>query len=217
MTVARLLLPLGWLAGTVGYYGPWIAHSSAALALTGVDMGEFVKFLPAVQSGALPVIRQLFYLPPLAVVLGVALLVGAPGLRYRVPARAAALVLAVPVSLQLLPPAWSPASLLGSEFRLQLIALALCWLALIAWWLLARLPAWLIGGLAAMLAAAALGATVWQMGLVKPEIDTLYGQPPALGWGFQVCLVGLAIMLLGSLFVAASGRRGLGHRGSREW
>ena len=215
--LVRLALPLGWLLGAVGYYGPWIAHPTAALALTGVDLGEFVKFLPAVQAGELAVVRQLFYLPPLAVVLGVALLAGAPRLRYSLPVRAAALVLAVPVSVQLLPPAWSPSSLMTEEFRLQTVALAACWVALAASWLLARLPAWLAGGAAGLLAAAALAASAWQTWTVKPAIDTLYGQPPPLGWGLFVCLVGLAVMLLGSLLLAAAAGRARARRGSGTW
>lgn len=214
---ARLALPLGWLLAAVGYYGPWIAHPTAALSLAGVDLGEFVKFLPAVQAGELPVVRQLFYLPPLAVVLGVALLAGAPRLRYSLPVRAGALILAVPVSVQLLPPAWSPSSLMTAEFRLQTVALGVCWLALAGSWLLARLPAWLAGGAAGLLAAAALAASAWQMWTVKPAIDTLYGQPPPLGWGFYLCLVGLAAMLLGSLLLAAAGSRARARRASRAW
>ncbi|MBN1660072.1 MAG: hypothetical protein JXA93_16850 [Anaerolineae bacterium] len=211
LSAVRLLLPPGWLLAAVGCYGPWIGHSTAALALTGIDMGEFVKFLPAVQAGELPLARQLFYLPAFVVVMSVALLVGAPGLRYGKGMRAAALVLAVPVSLQLLPPAWSPASLMGDEFRLQLAALAVCWGALAASWLLGRLPAWLLGATTASLAAGALGASAWQMWAVKPEIDALYGRPPALGWGFYACLVGLIWMLACSLWFVARGGR------SREW
>ena len=64
LAVVRLLLPLGWLLAAIGYYGPWIAHATAALTLSGADMAEFVKFLPAVQDGTLAVARQLFYLPP---------------------------------------------------------------------------------------------------------------------------------------------------------
>jgi hypothetical protein len=216
LSVARLLLPLGWLLAAAGYFGPWIGHPTAALALTGVDLGEFVKFLPDVQSGAVPVTRQLFYLPPLAVVLGVALLVWAPRLRYGAVVRGAALALAVPVSLQLMPPAWSPASLMGAEFRLQMAALAVCWLALATSWLLGRLPAWLLGGAAALLATGALGASLWQMSVVKLSIDALYGQPPAPGWGLYVCSVGLAVMLVSGTMIAARGRRSRARSG-REW
>jgi len=158
LTAVRLLLPIGWLLAAVGYYGAWIGHPTAALTLSGVDMGEFVKFLPGVLDGLLPVIRLFFYLPPFAVVVTVALLAGSRRLRYPWPLQTLFVVPAIPVSLQLLPPAWSPASLLTAEFRLQMMALLFSWLLLAGFWLLGRLPSWLIGSLSTALALAAAGA-----------------------------------------------------------
>ncbi len=185
----RWFLLAGWVLAAVGYYGPWLAHKTAALTLSGVDMGEFVKFLPDVSA-----VRQMFYLPPLAVVVGVALLACSRRLRYPWPLRLALLILAVPVSLQMLPPAWSPASLITPEFRLQTIALGLCWLLLLASPLLGRLPVRIAGLLTGLLALAAVGLTLWQFLLVKPAVDRLYGTPPPVGWGFYLCLAGLAII-----------------------
>lgn len=199
---ARLLLPVGWVLASVGYYGPWIAHATAGLTLSGIDMGEFVKFLPEVFDGTLAVTRQLFYLPPLAVAVTIALLIGSPRLGYPWLLRAPALLLAALVSLQLLPPAWSPASLMTAEFRLQMIALGLCWLLLAGFWLWGRLPAWLSGSLSAGLAMAAVGLSGWQFLVVKTAIDSVYGAPPAIGWGFLLCMGGLAVLATGSvLFV----------------
>lgn len=195
----RLLLPVGWVLAAIGYYGSWIAHTTAALSLSGVDMGEFVKFLPEVLDGSLPVIRQLFYLPPFATVVSIALLIGSRRLGFPWLLRAGALLLAVPVSLQLLPPAWSPASLMTTEFRLQAMALGFCWLLLAGFWLLGRLPAWLSGSLSAVLSLAALGLSTWQFFVVKPAIDVVYRVPPGIGWGFLMCMVGLAIMTAGSI------------------
>jgi hypothetical protein len=172
-------------------------------------MAEFVKFLPAVQSGQLPVVRQFFLLPPLAIVLSVALLVHVRRLDYPVGMRLAVLVLAVPVSLQLLPPAWSPASLMTAEFRLQVLALGACWIALAGSWLLARLPAGLLAVASTLLALAAGGAGTWQLLLVKPEIDRLYGSAPPIGWGFYACALGLLVIAAaGVLVIASSGTRG---------
>lgn len=211
LAVVRLLLPLGWLLAAIGYYGPWIAHATAALTLSGADMAEFVKFLPAVQDGTLAVARQLFYLPPVAVVVGVALLITSRRLAYSWALRLPALALCVPLSLQLLPPAWSPASLVTPEFRLQVLALGLCWLLLAGSWLLGRLPTWLSGPLTVALALAAGALPAWQMLLVKPHIDAVYGTAPALGWGFFLCLAGLAIMaLVGGLLVLQSRRGDVG-------
>jgi hypothetical protein len=201
LTPVRLLLPLGWLLATVGYYGPWISHATAALTLSGGDMGELVKFLPGVLDGSLKVVRQLFYLPSLAVAISVAMLIGARRLRYPWPLRLLALSLAVPVSVQLLPPAWSPSSLMSAEFRLQTIALGICWLLLAGFWLLGRLPPWLSGSVSAVFSAAAIGFSAWQFWTVKPEIDAVYGSPPPIGWGFYVCMTGLAVLTAGSVIL----------------
>jgi hypothetical protein len=203
-TILRWLLPVGWVLAAAGYYGPWIAHGTAALTLSGVDMGEFVKFLPgaldgpalSTANGSPAVVRQIFYLPPLAVVIGVALLAGSRRLHFAWPLQALLLILAVPVSLQLLPPAWSPASLTTAEFRLQTIALGACWLLLAGFWLLGQVPPWLAGTLAGALALAAGILSAWQFLLVKPAVDAVYHTPPAVGWGFVVCLAGLAVTVV---------------------
>jgi len=202
--IARLLLPVGWVLATIGYYGPWIAHRTAALTLTGSDMGEFVKFLPGVLDGSLQTTRQLFYLPPVAVVLSVALLVGNRILGYSPLLSVAAIALAVVVSVQLLPPAWSPASLVTSEFRLQLITLGICWLALVSFWLLGRLPVRLTALACCGLAAAAGVLSAWQLLSVKPAISTTYGIAPAVGWGYWSCLAGLAMVTAGAVALALS-------------
>ncbi len=202
----RVLLPLGWVLASVGYYGPWIAHGTAALTLSGVDMGEFVKFLPGVFDGSLQVTRRFLYLPPLAVVVSVAVLVGSQRLHYPWPLRTLMLALAVPVSLQLLPPAWSFASLMTAEFRLQMVALGISWLLLAGFWLWGRLPRWLTGSLSAALSLAAMGLSAWQFAIVKPAIDKVYGSPQPVGWGFYLCMVGLAIMAAGSVMLVMQPR-----------
>ena len=200
----RLLLPLGWLLATVGYFGPWIAHETAALTLSGVDLGEFVKFLPVGES--VRVVRQLFYLPPLAVVVSIALLIGSRRLGFPWLLRLLLLLLAVPVSQQLLPPAWSPGSLLTAEFRLQTLALAACWLLLAGFWLLGRLPPRLAGVLSAALALAATILPAWQFLTIKPAIDAVYGTPPAAGWGFFVCLAGLVAVAAAGIVLVLRGQ-----------
>jgi hypothetical protein len=222
----RLLLPLGWSLTAAGYLGPWIGHKTAALTLSGADMGELVKFLPSVLDGSLPVIRQLFYSPALAVPVSIALILGSRRLRYPWPVRVGALALAVFMSLQLLPPAWSPATLMTTEFRLQTVALGICWLLLAASWLAPvdcrglapvdcrglapvdcrglgfTLPGWLSGSLSAIVSLLAMGLPVWQLLVVKPAIDQVYGRPPSVGWGCAVCLVGLAITASASIRLA---------------
>lgn len=206
-TSARVLLPMGWALASIGYYGAWIAHDTAALTLSGVDMGEFVKFLPGVLDGTLQIVRQLLYLPPFAVAVSVALLVGSRRLRFPLLFQLLVLVLAAPVSLQLLPPAWSLTSLTSPEFRTQAISLTLCWLLLAGFWLWARLPAWLTGAASAILCLAAVALPAWQFLITKPAVDAVYGTPLPIGWGFYLCLVGLLLTALGSAILALRTRR----------
>jgi hypothetical protein len=214
LAVVRMLLLLGWVLAAVGYYGPWIGHPTAALTLSGVDMGEFVKFLPGVLDGSLAVTRQIFYLPPLAVVISIALLANSRGLRYVWPLRILLLVLAVPVSLQLLPPAWSPANLMTTEFRPQAMALGACWLLLAGSWWWGQAPLWLAGLLAAGLTLAAGTLSGWQFWIAKPAIDAVYHTPPAAGWGLFLCLAGLALVVAAGISLLIRGRQPPGSEGS---
>ena len=147
LEVVRWMLPVGWSLAAIGFLGPWVSHPTAALTLAGVDMAEFVKFLPGVLDGSLQLTRQWFYLPPFAITVSIALLIGSHGLHYTMLIRALGLLLAVPISLQLLPPAWSPSSLMTAEFRAQTLALGISWLLLASSWLIERLPSWLLGSL----------------------------------------------------------------------
>ena len=202
LEAVRWLLPIGWVLGAVGFLGPWIGHSTAALSLSGVDMAEFVKFLPGALDGSLTLARQVFYLPPFAVTASLALLIHSDSLRYHRLVRALALLLAIPLSLQLLPPAWSPSSLITAEFRAQTVALVLCWLLLASSWLLRRLPTWLSSSVGALLCLSALLLTIWQYMVAKPAIDEVYGKVPANGWGLWLCLAGLIIGTVASVYLA---------------
>ena len=206
LEVVRWMLPIGWCLAAVGFLGPWVSHPTAALALTGVDMAEFVKFLPGVLDGSLRLTRQWFYLPPFAITVSIALLIGSLRLHYTKLLQALGLLLAIPVSLQLLPPAWSPSSLMTAEFRAQTIALGISWLLVASFWLLRRLPSWLLGSLSAALSLIALVLPVWQFLTAKPAIDEVYGVPPGAGWGLFLCLTGLAVTVVASAILALATR-----------
>jgi hypothetical protein len=51
---SQIVLILDLALAILGYFGPWVDHKTAALVLTGQDMGEFVKFLPEVRTGTAP-------------------------------------------------------------------------------------------------------------------------------------------------------------------
>ncbi len=55
---------LGLTAVVLGYFLTWLPHASVGLTLIGLDISEWAKFLPQMQSGQLPN-RNFFYLPPI--------------------------------------------------------------------------------------------------------------------------------------------------------
>jgi hypothetical protein len=64
--IARRIYPLLWAAFTLilaGYFMVWLPQPVVGLSFIGLEMGEWVKFLPAVQAGEMPD-RNFFYLPP---------------------------------------------------------------------------------------------------------------------------------------------------------
>jgi hypothetical protein len=172
-----------------------------------VDLGEFVKFLPAVLDGTLPVIRLVFYLPPLAVAVSVALLIGSRCLSYSWCIRVLALAGAGLLSVQLLPPAWSPASLATQEFRFQAACLGLCWLLLAGFWLWRMVPLRLTALVTALSGLQAAGLCLWQYLLVRPAVDEVYQTTCAIGWGLPVCLLGLFLVFGAGAILVVRGER----------
>jgi hypothetical protein len=117
-----------------------------------------------------------------------------------------ALALAVPVSLQLLPPAWSPSTLMTAEFRLQAVSMAILWLLLAGTCFWGRLSLRLLGVLSASVALAAAILAAWQFKLARPAIDGVYSTTTGTGWGFFVCIAGLAAMAVAGVLMALEGR-----------
>jgi len=193
----RWIWALGWALAMAGYLGAWVSHRAAGLIICGYDLAEYVKFLPQVRSGNIPVWRQWFLLPAAVVSLGLTLT--AVNRRLKLPWYVSVLLaLAALVSaLTLLPPAWTPALLLTPEFRLQSAWLALCLAALMATPLLRRLPAWPTLAVMALAFAVSAAGAIRQFALLKPAIDKVYGQPAMIGWGLYVFVVG-GIVLLGA-------------------
>jgi hypothetical protein len=174
----------------VGFFGPWVAHRTAALTVTGYELSEFAKFFPQVQGGVVPVKRALFVAPLLAASLSLALVAqraSAPALL-----RAAAIALAMLVGLFVLPPYQS---LLEPAYRLQLILVAVGLLLVLLTPLTRQLSERIRGGLFLILALSAATAALWQAGLLWPLVVQLYGRPIWPGWGAFVCAIGFLLLL----------------------
>jgi hypothetical protein len=214
--ILRLLLAAGALAAFFGYVGPWVDHRVAGLAILGLDLGEYVKFLPLVRAGATGLWREGFYLPLVAVSLALSLCIWRPEFRWR-PAWLGWLLLALGVcgaiaaALNLLPPAWTPSRMLTPEFRQQSLAIGLCLAAVAFGPFLALLPRLVTGLAVLLLSAAAAVVPVLQFLRVLPEIGGLYNDTLVPGWGMYLMLGGLVLlMVMGGLLAFAPQPHGAG-------
>jgi hypothetical protein len=177
---------LGWgglALAAVGYWEPWVGHKSAALVIIGLDLGEFVKFLPQVRAGTIGLQREAFYLPVVALSLILTFLAYRSTTRLGWKAKLILSAIAIAVALAMLPPAWSPASLRAPEFRLLTTLIALCVIVAFCGPLWSLLPSRLLSGLMAVLALCAVFIPLWQFYRTLPAIQIAYGHPLALGWG----------------------------------
>ena len=205
----RILLPLGALLAFLGYVGPWVDHNVAGLAILGLDLGEYVKFLPQVQAGTTGLWREGFYLPLVAISLALSLCTWRPELRWRQSFVAWSMIAlqvtgAIVAALNMLPPAWTPQRMLTPEFQQQSAAIALCLAAVAFGPFLALLPRTVTGLIVLVLSAVAAIVPLTQFLRVLPEIATLYNHALVPGWGTYLMLVGLAVlMVLGGLLAFA--------------
>ncbi len=168
--ILRALLPAFGLLALIGYFGPWVDHKAAGLAILGLDLGEYVKFLPAVRSGEIGLWREGFYLPLVAVSLAFSLYAYRAELDYPWYGRAGLLAVAVIAALNLLPPAWTPQRMLTPEFQQQSWGIVICLAAVAFSPVLAWLPRWASAIIAIGLCLAAASVSVWQFLQVLPGI-----------------------------------------------
>ena len=182
-TIKRWLLPIGALFTLVGYFGPWINHEAAGLVVTGLDLGEYIKFLPAIVNGEIELWREGFYLPLLCVSLTLSLNAFRHEYDYRWPIRLLLLAVAVIAALNMLPPAWTPQRLITPEFRFQAMAIGICLLCVGFSPFLALIPAKLAGTFISVLALLAIWFSVRGFLTVLNDISLVYNQAQSPSWG----------------------------------
>ncbi len=190
----KWLFLLALLLALAGYWAPWVNHRASALVLTGLDMAEYVKFLPQFRSGELRFMREVFYLPLFLSSVSLTLLASSAGLGYPAWAKGLMVLLAWAMALSMLPPAWSPPILFQPEFIRQTVAIAFCLALPLAWPLLRKTPAhvlWLFL-LFTSLAGGALPALYFER--TRPFIASIYARPLSWGWGLYLMLVGFALL-----------------------
>lgn len=202
----RRLLPWLWpvvcFVTLAGYFAPWVDHGVSGLVITGLDLGEYVKFLPGIRDGSISVWRQGFYLPLLAVSLSCSFTAYRPVFGYSLPARLSLLLLGLVAALNMLPPAWSPTVLASSEFRLQTIWIALSLVALAFSPFLALVPSYLAYTVIAVVSVTGLWFCLSGFMRVIPGIFALYQSQIVIGWGPYAFAIGLGLQILTCLLAA---------------
>jgi hypothetical protein len=173
-----------------GYFGPWVAHKTAALTVTGYELSEFAKFFPQVQGGVVPVRRALFVVPLLTA--SVALALTAQRSTTRPIPRRGATAFAVLLCLFELPPYQS---FLAPAYRLQLVLVGVGILLTLLTPLARQISERVRGALFLILALTGACSALWQSGGLHPLVVDLYGTPVWPGWGVVTCVVGLLVLL----------------------
>ncbi len=179
-----------------GYWGPWVAHKAAALVIPGLDLAEYVKFLPEYRNRQVHILREGFYLPLLTLSLALSLLSWQHAVCWPRALRAIAWLASLSAALAMLPPAWSPAALRLPEFRLQIIAIVVCLAATTAAPLWRQIRMIWLSWVLTLLALAAIVVPIGQFWVIQPALDRVYGRPIAMGWGPGVMALGLALLII---------------------
>ncbi len=196
--IATGLTLAGLVLVVAGYWGPWVWAEPAGLRVLGLDLAEYVKFVAEVRSGQVSVLREVFYLPLVALSLSLSLLAHRRELRLPRAVRWLLNLLAIPVALAMLPPAWTPALLLSPEFVKQTIAIGLCVAAAgLSYPLWRRMPGSLVAGMLVMLALLATGPMLASFWRLRGPLDAVYGRPIEVGRGPVEMTLGFAVLCAG--------------------
>lgn len=210
----KWLLPLGILITLFGYFGPWVNHQVAGLVVMGLDLGEYVKFLPPVRSGQISVWREGFYLPLITASLVSSLYAFAHKTTvdssdehsnqaeqqsiYHWLMRPLFIIVAIVAALNMLPPAWAPWKLRLPEFRLQTMLIIFCLILMLLSPFLALIPKRVRAIIATILAILSIWFPVSGFWRVLPTISELYNQEIWPGWGMYTMVIGLLLLLIGA-------------------
>ena len=205
-SLLQLLLKLGFTAILLGYLIVWLPQPVTGLSFIGLEMGEWVKFLPQVRSGEILPDRNLFYLPPITLGLMMAMwTVGWPNGRWQTWTVRA---LAVVVSLLAFPALEAIRFEPADQWLLRLVMISFVLVVAILSSFLGRLPARTAGLIqwSTMLILGLAGALLpaWAFLAMRPVIAQLFFTRVGFGPGFWLNSAGHLTVAAVSLICLSS-------------
>ncbi len=198
---------VGLALAIAGYLGPWIAHKTAALTVTGLELAEFAKFFPQVQGGTVAINRVLFYLPLVAACVLLALFVSRSTVRL---ARwIVLLAICILLTVTLLPYpvvdsarhalATRSAFAIDPQYRGHLTLIVVGLAFTLSTRLIGRLSQRIQSILVVILALVGAVPALWQFVILHPLAAALYDQRLGLGWGLIVYALGSTLLVLSGI------------------
>ena len=196
----------------LGYFLVWLPQPVAGLSFIGLEMGEWVKFIPEVRSGEVIPSRNFFYLPPILLGSMIAIwTAGWPNNRWQ---SWIARLLAVAVGFLALPAIESISEESPGQWlpRLAMVGFVIV-IVLIASYYSSRetIPhtvPWLYFIILGLLGAI---LPIWTYLAIKPFVETLMGGAVGFGPGIWLNLIGnILLILLGISLLLRRHPHGLG-------
>jgi hypothetical protein len=183
--------------------------------VTGFELAEFAKFFPQVQGGVVAIYRSLFYVPLVVAFILLGILASQSAVRVM---RLIVPLLAVVVLLAAILPypvvdgvrhALSTRSpfTLDPQYRGHVVLLFVGSVLSLLTPMAQRLSRRVRTVLILLLVLAGGGLAGWQVVLLRPLLNALYGVRVGMGWGLVTCMIGLGLLLLSSAWAVASAGR----------
>lgn len=203
------LVRIGFTAILLGYLMVWLPGEVAGLSFLGLEIGEWVKFLPRVRSGQIAADRNLFYLPPITLGLMMALWTFTwPNQRWQSWAMRG---LAVGVAMLAFPSIEVILNEASDQWLLRVVLIMFVAIVAISAPLWNRLPRdlGLTIGWSAMLALSLAGLILplWAYLVVRPIVVSLFATEVGFGPGLWLNTIGHLLVAVATLTLIRELRR----------
>lgn len=189
----NILFSAGCTLALAGYFMTWLPHDAAGLSFIGIEIGEWVKFLPQMQAGEIAAGRDLFYLPPFT--LGMIMVLYTTGWFNRQWSTWLMRGLAVLVSLLAFPSIDAIRFEPASEWLLRLVLIGLVMVTVVVISATGRLDRRIIWFLIGMFALGGLVLPTWAFFAVRPAVAALFQEPVWPGSGVWLNAAGHLLLL----------------------